>query len=104
MAEYLVVEESESLVDVGENPGVGIDVEAVDHLKNLTSQCIVTVGSAVLSSSFGPEDEGAGTQNFRTQRLLIAASATDQFEKPTKQSYVRHPRGKVGTWHRYQSD
>ena len=34
LAEYLVVEESESLVDVGENPGVGIDVEAVYHLKN----------------------------------------------------------------------
>ena len=32
LTENLVVEESESLVDVGHHPSVRVDVKAVDHL------------------------------------------------------------------------
>ena len=34
LTKHLVIEESESLVDVGKNPGVGVDVEAVNHLES----------------------------------------------------------------------
>jgi hypothetical protein len=33
LAEEFVVEEAKPFVDVGQDPGVGVDVEAVDHLK-----------------------------------------------------------------------
>ena len=38
LTEQSVVEEPETLVGVGQDPGVGVDVEAVDHL-NGNSDC-----------------------------------------------------------------
>jgi hypothetical protein len=33
LAEESIVEEAKPFVDVGQDPGIGVDVEAVNHLK-----------------------------------------------------------------------
>ena len=46
-----VVEESEALVDVVEDPGVGVDVERLDHVVE-SSQALIPEGYNSLSMAF----------------------------------------------------